>query len=145
MDEHVAPANIQAELKELRARLAEAEETLRAIREGEVDALLIADVAGERLYTLHNVDAPFRALVEQMQEGAVALTIRGDIIYCNRRFAELVAVPLQQVIGTPLNRFLVGAADREALKNLIAAGSGTLRTYLRPEGSPSKCMCRSAR
>ena len=67
---------------ELRARLAEAEETLRAIRHGEVDALLIVDGRGDRVYTLRSADAPYRALVEQMQEGAVTLNAKGDIVYC---------------------------------------------------------------
>jgi PAS domain S-box-containing protein len=45
-------APLRAENAELRERLAEAEETLRAIRNGEVDALLI----GERLYLLTGAD-----------------------------------------------------------------------------------------
>jgi PAS domain S-box-containing protein len=47
------PASLRAENAELRARLAEAEETLRAIRNGEVDALVV----GERLYMLISADA----------------------------------------------------------------------------------------
>ena len=47
------PAPLRAENTELRARLAEAEETLRAIRNGEVDALVV----GERLYMLAVADA----------------------------------------------------------------------------------------
>ena len=42
-----------------------------------------------------------------MHEGAVTLTMQGDIIYANRRFADLVGVPLEQVIGArdrPLRR-----------------------------------------
>ena len=55
-----------------------------------MDALLIADGSGERVYTLRSADAPYRALIEQMQDGAVTLTSKGDIVYCNQRFAELV-------------------------------------------------------
>jgi signal transduction histidine kinase/ActR/RegA family two-component response regulator len=115
---------------DLHARLAEAEETLRAIRQGEVDALLIVDGAGERVYTLRSADAPYRALVEQMQEGAAALNTAGDIIYCNRRFAELVDTPMQQVIGGSIDRF-VDVADRATLGLLLSHGTGKLRTRLR--------------
>jgi signal transduction histidine kinase len=125
------------ELIDLRARLAEAEETLRAIREGEVDALLIADQSGDRLYTLRSADAPYRALVEQMQEGAVTLTTAGDVIYCNRRFAELVHTPLQDVIGGGFFRFIVSARDRETLKSLLAYGAGKLRTFLQRWAAPA--------
>jgi len=125
----------RAELEDLRARLAEAEETIRAIRHGEVDALLIADGSGERVYTLRSADAPYRALVEQMQGGAVTVNVDGDIVYCNQYFAALVDAPLQQVIGATVDQF-VDAADRLALKSLLVAGTGTVRTRLRPGRTP---------
>ena len=125
-----------SELDELRARLAEAEETLRAIRHGEVDALLIADGSGERVYTLRSADAPYRALVEQMQDGAVTVTGNGDIVYCNQRFAELVGAPLQHVIGASIDQF-VDDADQAALKALLAEGAGKLRTRLRNPSRPA--------
>jgi signal transduction histidine kinase/ActR/RegA family two-component response regulator len=137
MDEHGSTgAADSATLDELRARLAEAEETLRAIRQGEVDALLITDGAGERVYTLRSADAPYRALIEQMQEGAVTLTTRGDIVYSNSRFAELVDTPLQHVIGASIDRF-VEDADQATLRSLIAEGAGKLRTHLRNPSRPA--------
>jgi len=137
MDEHgPRGAARSATLDELRARLAEAEETLQAIRHGEVDALLVADDAGERVYTLRSADAPYRALIEQMQEGAVTLTTRGDIVYSNSRFAELVGTPLQHVIGASIDRF-VEDADQATLRALIADGAGKLRTHLRNPSRPA--------
>ncbi len=134
MAKHQARAGEPTELEELRARLAEAEDTLRAIRHGEVDALLIQDASGERVYTLRSADAPYRALVEQMHEGAVTLTLQGDIIYANRGFARLVDVPLEQVIGSSIGRF-IKSVDQQTLNALIHAGAGTLRTGLRTSGS----------
>ncbi len=134
MGEHVeVPGAEPAELDDLRTRLADAEETLRAIRDGEVDALLITDGAGERVYTLRSADAPYRALIEQMQDGAVTVTSRGDIVYSNRRFAELVETPLQHVIGSSVEQF-VEDVDQTTLRALIAEGSGKLRTRLRTSG-----------
>jgi PAS domain S-box-containing protein len=121
-----------SELDDLRERLAEAEELLRAIRHGEVDALLIAEESGERVYTLRGADAPYRALVEQMQEGAVTVTKGGDIVYANGRFAALLGAPLQRVIGASIDQF-VDTPDRGLLKALIAAGAGSLRTRLRTQ------------
>ena len=137
MDEHGSPgAADSATLDELRARLAEAEETLRAIRHGEVDALLITDGSAERVYTLRSADAPYRALIEQMQEGAVTLTTSGDIVYSNSRFAELVDTPLQHVIGASIDQF-VEDADQVTLRSLIADGAGKLRTHLRNPSRPA--------
>ncbi len=124
-----------SELDGLRARLAEAEETLRAIRHGEVDAVLVTDDSGDRVYTLRSADAPYRALVEQMQEGAATVNKTGGIMYSNRRFAELVDVPLQRVIGASIEQF-VDPVDRDRLKALIADGAGGLRTRLRDHGRP---------
>ena len=53
------------------ARLAEAEETLQALRDGEVDALVVRGADGDQVYTLHGAEEPYRNLVEQMREGAV--------------------------------------------------------------------------
>ena len=134
MAKHLTKAGESTELEELRARLAEAEDTLQAIRHGEVDALLIHDGSGERVYTLRSADAPYRALVEQMHEGAVTLTTHGDIIYANKGFARLVDVPLEQVIGSSIDRF-VHSADQPTLTALVQAGAGTLRTSLRTSGA----------
>ena len=95
-------AELPQELAELRARLGEAEETLRAIRSGEVDAL----VMGEDVYTLKGAETPYRVLIEQMYEGAATLADDGTVLYANRRLAELLRIPLQVLIGTSLRRFV---------------------------------------
>ena len=91
---------------ELQARLAAAEETLSAIRHREVDALLVVDDAGERVYTLRGADTPYRVLVERMPEGAATLNNRGSIVYCNQRFADLVDTPLPHAIGASIDQFI---------------------------------------
>ena len=44
--------SLQAEVDQLRQRLAVAEETLRAIRAGEVDALVVSGREGARIFAL---------------------------------------------------------------------------------------------
>ncbi|HEX5462726.1 MAG TPA: ATP-binding protein [Steroidobacteraceae bacterium] len=127
-------SNAQMNFQALEERLSEAEETLRAIRAGEIDALIVQAPAGEQVYTLRNADYPYRTVVEQMQDGAAILTPEGDIIYCNQSFARLISIPLQEVIGARVVRFFEGDA-RQLLDSLLAAGSGKLRTRLRsPDG-----------
>ena len=79
---------------------------LRAIRQGEIDALVVEGAGGNQVYTLHSAEEPYRNLVEQMQEGAVVLTGRGDILYANARFAALVGEPLESVVGSRIDRFV---------------------------------------
>jgi signal transduction histidine kinase/ActR/RegA family two-component response regulator len=117
------------ETETLRSRLAEAEEMLRAIRQGEIDALVVEGAGGNQVYTLHSADEPYRHLVEEMQEGAVVLTKGGDILYANARFAALVGDPLESVVGSRIGRF-VNASDREDFETLLRAGSGRRRSSL---------------
>ena len=51
---------VDEKIRDLQRRLDEAEETLRAIREGEVDALVIDHPEGEAIYTLTSADYPYR-------------------------------------------------------------------------------------
>ncbi len=95
-----------AENQALHARLAEAEETLRAIRGGEVDALVVSGVGGDQVFTLQGADYPYRVLVEEMSEGALILTPEGVIFYANRRMAEMLKTPLEQVIGATFKRWI---------------------------------------
>ena len=113
----------------LRARLAEAEDMLRAIRQGEIDALIVEGAGGNQVYTLHSADEPYRTLVEQMQEGAVVLTDRGDILYANSRFAALVGAPHESVVGSGIDRF-VNASDRDDFQTFLHDGSGRCRSRL---------------
>jgi len=102
---------LEAENAELRARLAEAEQTLEAIRGGHVDALVIDTPEGERIFSLAGAERPYRALIEQMQEGAVTLSNDGSIQYCNRAFADLLKRPLETIAGGRMEQY-VQTADR---------------------------------
>lgn len=63
--------------------------------------------AGEQVYTLKGADQPFRIIVEAMSEAAITVSLDGTILYCNRRFAELVQSPLERVIGSPFENFVL--------------------------------------
>jgi PAS domain S-box-containing protein len=88
------------ELAKVQDRLREAQETLDAIRTGEVDAVVVTGPQGNHVYSLTNADQPYRVYVERMQEGAVTISAEGVILYCNQRFADMVKLPLEKVIGS---------------------------------------------
>ncbi len=94
------------QVKNLRVRLEEAEETLRAIRGGEVDALVISGAKGEQVYTLQGADRSYRILLETMGEGAAALASDGMILYCNHRLSEMLKVPLEQLTGSSMENYV---------------------------------------
>jgi two-component system, NarL family, sensor kinase len=114
-----APAR---ELAEVHVRLAEAEEALRAIRSGEVDTLVVAGKHGQQVFTLHGAEHAYRLLIESMNEGALTLTSGKMILFANQCFAKMVRIPLKQVMGGSLRRFL-SAEDRATLRsNLKRSG-----------------------
>jgi PAS domain S-box-containing protein len=115
---------LPGEIDELKARLAEAEETLHAIRQGEVDAVLVKGEAGAQVYTLLNADRPYRNIVERMQEGALTLTPDGTILYANQRLASFLGLALPSIVGQKFAQF-VAADDRTSLNALLAESSGT--------------------
>ena len=113
--------SVRLELEELRQRLQEAEETLDAIRSGEVDALVVSGPSGEKVFTLEGAEHPYRVLVESMNEGAISLSLDGTILYCNAAFARLIECPLDRIMGRDLSEF-VPAEEREVLERLIRRG-----------------------
>ncbi len=68
-----SPSNALQERQELRARVEELEETLRAIRMGEVDAVLVSSSQGDQVFTLQGAEHPYRLLVETIEEGGRVL------------------------------------------------------------------------
>ncbi|MGA2822274.1 MAG: PAS domain-containing protein [Bacteroidales bacterium] len=94
------------ENEELHSRLSETEETLIAIRNGEMDAIVVSGTKGEQVYSISSAETPYRTFVEEMNEGALTLTKDGIIIYCNKRFAKLVNQPIERVIGSSFKHFL---------------------------------------
>lgn len=106
------------ENQELRLRLEEAEETLRAIRSGEVDALVVESTDGPRIYALDSVNQSYRTLVEAMSEGAACISNEGAILYCNSRFASMLGLPLQEVMGKSVETW-VPSAEQTTFQNLL--------------------------
>jgi PAS domain S-box-containing protein len=112
----------------------EAEQTLHAIRQGAVDAFVVEEPEGHRVYTLEGSDLPYNALVERMQQGAAMLDARGCIIYCNLSLAALLGASRQDVVGRLLQDFL-DLADQPACQQLlhetqIGSSEGEMRLRL---------------
>jgi PAS domain S-box-containing protein len=99
-------AALQQENQELRRRLEEAEETLRAIREGEVDAVVVTGSLGTQIFSLSGAESVYRLIVETMQEATLTVAPEGLILWCNPRFANLLQSPAGQILGKPLQMFV---------------------------------------
>jgi PAS domain S-box-containing protein len=126
-------------------RLHEAQETVNAIRSGAVDAFVVQEPEGERVYALETADLPYSVLVDTMQQGAAMLDRNGEILYCNASLAALVGQTRESLLGVPLK---VLTTDQLALQNLLQQAElqsceGEMQ-LLRADGTviPAKFSCR---
>ena len=112
---------LQLENDELLNSLKEAEETLNAIRSGDVDAIVVSGDEGEMIFSLMSAETPYRIIVQEMNEGVVTLSANGIILYCNQRFSEILAVPSKKIVGSSFSRFVVDT-DQTIFNNLFMKG-----------------------
>ena len=96
---------------------------LRAIRHGEIDALVVEGAGGSQVYTLHSADEPYRNLVEQMQEGAVVLTAAATSCTPTRASRRSWASRSSPWSASRIDRF-VDASDRADFEALLAPAAG---------------------
>ena len=147
------------EIEQLKARLNAAEETLAAIRDGQVDAIVVPGPAGtQRVFTLAGSDDAYRVFVERMKEGAVTVSADSTVLYCNQAFAEIVHTPLDHIIGRSIYDF-VPRSERERFDSvykhpldgpakielqLLSADDRYVPVFawanIFQEGSPTVCM-----
>ncbi|MEO6975819.1 MAG: PAS domain S-box protein, partial [Gallionella sp.] len=112
------PKQLLAENAGLRASLEKAEATLREILSGDSDALFVSGEAGAQMFTLKGADHSYRILIESMSEGALTLTPEGLVLYANRRFAGMLRMPLEKVIGSEINTWFA-PESRQILQTLL--------------------------
>src|SRR5690348_2552022 len=86
-------------VEELRSQLHAAQEALQAIRNADVDALVVETTHGPRIYTLEGADEPYRITLNEMSEGAANLTADGVVLYANTRLGEMLATPTSDLVG----------------------------------------------
>jgi PAS domain-containing protein len=106
---------LTAENAELRARLEEAEDALRAIREGEVDAVIVSGSQGDRVFSLMETENLHRLMVETMNEAGLAISPDGLLLYANDRATALLKRRRSHLLGHPILE-LVAPHDSERLR-----------------------------
>lgn len=119
---HPNRAYTAAEIRELEARLREAEDTIKAISEGTIDALVLKNSDQEQqIFTLESADHSYRVLIESMSQGALTISAEGVILYSNKQFSALVGKPLEQIIGSEIKKYVL-RADRLLIDAIITEG-----------------------
>ena len=123
-------AELVEALAELRARLDEAEQTLDAIRSGQVDAVVVSGPQGEQVFSLTGAEHIYRVIIEAMNEGALTMDLGGYILFCNRRFCEMVKTPMEAIVGKRFTNF-AAPPQQPVIRSLVAdAQTGPVRRRL---------------
>ncbi len=108
------------DIDELRERLEESEAVIDAIRQGDVDAVVVYHPS-EQVYTLKGADYSYRVLIEAISEGALVISASGMIAYCNYRFAEMLQTTARDLTGSSLFD-CIRPEDLSAFEKLLQAG-----------------------
>ncbi|MET0636697.1 MAG: helix-turn-helix domain-containing protein [Chitinophagaceae bacterium] len=112
---------LEMENQLLTRQLGESRQSLQTIQSGKIDALVVAHKQNLRIFTEKTADKIYRILIEKMQEGAIALTIDGTILYSNSFFARMIGIQLETVIGSRFSNY-VPPAVRPDFDELIRKG-----------------------
>jgi PAS domain S-box-containing protein len=131
---------LKTQLRSLRERLEEVEETIAAVRAGHIDAVVVSAEPGEELYVLERIDRPYRLLLESMAHGAAVVDADGRIAYCNRSLAELFRRSRDEVTGSHWRDYLSGQDAlrlADAMREVSERSSGRAEVLIqRPSAGP---------
>jgi diguanylate cyclase (GGDEF)-like protein/PAS domain S-box-containing protein len=110
-----------AELSDTRVRLSEAEDALRAILDGEVDAVVVENSStAARVFSVSSADRPYRIFVENMQEGAATLSSTGIVLFANQRLADLIDYPVMDIVARKMIDFVAESSRADLIASTQA-------------------------
>ena len=110
------------EIEALKLELLEANSILDAIRQGEVDSLVLHEDGEPAIYSIASADYTYRLLIENFGEGALSITEEGLILFCNNYFSSLVGIPANKLIGTYFNSYVDSVGLFQGLKADLVNG-----------------------
>jgi len=124
----------------LQLQLDEAESIIEAIRNGEVDALIVKKDNEPQIYSLKSADHTYRVFIEKMNDGAITLDRDGIIIYCNSSFSNMVNIPSEEMLGTSFLD-IIPSAYAEEVNGLLQKGwNGDSKTEMIFPGKNNRNM-----
>ena len=106
-DQGCTPTPSSDEIADLRARLEEAEETLRAIRSGEVDAIVIHAPDGPQLFSLKSAEAESNRvrgdILGQVSDAVISVDLEQRVIFINKSAERQYGVTANEALGRKLS------------------------------------------
>jgi len=115
--------SLQSEIESLKVQLEDANSIIDAIREGEVDALVLQKDGQPQIYSIESADYTYRVLIEKFGEGALSISEDGLILYCNDYFSKLIGVAASKITGNYLQSYMDNPAELQALQTALVSGT----------------------
>jgi PAS domain S-box-containing protein len=103
------------EIEELKSQLFEANSIIEAIKEGSVDALVLNKDGRAHVYSIESADYTYRILIEKFGEGALSISDKGLILYCNDYFSKLLGRSANRITGTYIQSYIDEPAEFDVL------------------------------
>ena len=122
-----------AEIAALKEELFESNSIVNAIKQGDVDALVVHNNGVPQLYSLETADYTYRLLIEKFRQGALSISKDGLILYCNDYFSKLTGISSEMIIGTYLNEYFDNPVQFVQLIEAIKYGITTHEILLKSE------------
>jgi signal transduction histidine kinase len=126
--------SLLAEIESLKQQLYESNSIVDAIKEGDVDALVVNTNGTPQLYSLETADYTYRLLIEKFRQGALSIAKNGLILYCNDFFAKLVNTPSEKIIGNYLHEFFDNPSQFVTLIEALKFGLSTHEILFKSDG-----------
>ena len=130
------PTQLDREISDLKLQLAEALEALDAIRNGEVDAVVVGGADNRKVYTLDTADRSYRVLIEQMTDGALMIKQDGAVLYGNRALADMLGATTGDLIASGFAPFVRPESLSDFERLLVSGGKAELALARGSGGDP---------
>ena len=126
--------SLLAQIESLKEKLYESNSIIDAIKEGDVDALVVNNNGKPQLYSLETADYTYRLLIEKFRQGALSIAKNGLILYCNDYFAKLVNTPTEKIIGNYIQEYFDNSSQFVTLIEGLKYGLGTHEILFKSDG-----------
>ncbi|AXB57585.1 sensor histidine kinase [Flavobacterium fluviale] len=124
-----------AEIESLKEELYESTSIINAIKQGDVDALVVSSNGVPELYSLETADYTYRLLIEKFGQGALSISRNGLILYCNEYFSKLVGMPSESIIGNYLSEYFDNPGQFSQLIEALRYGITTHEILLKSDST----------
>ena len=128
-------SSVEQEIAALRQRVSEADELIRAIHDGEVDAFVLRHRDSYKVHALEGADTAYRVLVERMRQGAATINRDGTILFVNKRLSEMLGLFADAAVGNSIGECLGIDGDTiDAILRSADDGEAPKEVFIRAAG-----------